>query len=232
MTIENIYMPKVNPFVPVGSKHGKLSQAKSKLQTRRGKNPNLCSVYGVGYLGVGDYYSKVCGIHTKEYVLWKNMLYRCYSEKALTTDPSYKSCRVHKRWLNFQNFAADINEIIGFKNKDWQLDKDILLQGNTVYSRKRCCFVPQEINKLLNSNASNRGTLPMGVTRSRKKFQARLKLDSVKTHIGIYDTPTEAYEAYIKQKQKYIRRVAKRFKKELEPKVYKALLLIVITKYR
>ena len=43
------------------------------------KDRYLPSVHGVGILGT-KYLSKVNGVETKEYMLWKDMLKRCYSD--------------------------------------------------------------------------------------------------------------------------------------------------------
>ena len=40
------------------------------------KNPYFASVFGVGYLGEGDFVTKVNGKLTKEYALWNSMLRR------------------------------------------------------------------------------------------------------------------------------------------------------------
>ena len=37
----------------------------------------------------------------------------------------------------------------------WQLDKDILLKGNKIYSPDTCCFVPQEINSIAVDSNNN-----------------------------------------------------------------------------
>ena len=52
----------------------------------------------------------------------------------------------------------------------WQLDKDILIKGNKIYSPDTCCFVPSEINNLFVGCNKSRGSLPIGVT-----FNKRLK---------------------------------------------------------
>lgn len=57
--------------------------------------------------------------------------------------PTYEGCTVCDEWLYFSNFKKwfDENYIEGF-----QLDKDIIIRGNKVYSPQTCCFVPKEIN--------------------------------------------------------------------------------------
>ena len=58
------------------------------------------SVYGVGVFGT-KYPSKINGVLTKEYVLWKNMLQRCYSDAYRNKRPTYEGCEVSD---NFESY--------------------------------------------------------------------------------------------------------------------------------
>lgn len=101
------------------------------------------TVCGIGYFGIGKYKSSTKGKLTKSYRAWYAMLSRCYSENAQKIHPSYVDCYVTKEWFNFQVFAKwfDENYIDGF-----QLDKDIRVKGNKIYSPEACCFVSQQDN--------------------------------------------------------------------------------------
>ena len=96
------------------------------------------SVFGIGFIGVGDYKPSFNGRNTKQYISWKGMLERCYSPKWHKEKPTYIGCTVCDEWLNFQAFAEwyDASYITGF-----QLDKDIKLIGNKIYSPENCKFV-------------------------------------------------------------------------------------------
>ena len=45
------------------------------------QNPYNKTVYNIGYLGEGIYSSKINYKQTEQYIAWKSMLQRCYSEK-------------------------------------------------------------------------------------------------------------------------------------------------------
>ena len=58
--------------------------------------------------------AKVDGKPVKEYVLWQNMLERCFSEKLQTRYPSYKGCNVSDNFLHYSFFYDWCQEQIGF----------------------------------------------------------------------------------------------------------------------
>ena len=117
----------------------------SSIRSGRVKNPNFPSVHGIGYIGQGYWMPKINGKATKEYSLWSNMIRRCYSKKSLKSHPTYKNCAVDKRWHSFQNFCKDIQELENYRqwknNSGWELDKDVKIKGNKIYSKNTCIFV-------------------------------------------------------------------------------------------
>lgn len=125
-------------------------------------------LYGVG---VNDFSGScvVNGGKIKSYDFWKSMLCRCYNPKYHLRKPTYIGCSVCSEWLCFSNFKEwfDINYVEGC-----QLDKDILIEGNKVYSPKSCRFIPGYINSLLNDRGSVRGDLPIGVSKNGNGFTA------------------------------------------------------------
>lgn len=148
------------------------------------------------------------------YMKWTRMLQRCYSEKYTTKNPSYKDVKACYEWLVFSNFKA---WMIG---QDWngnELDKDILIQGNKVYSPETCLFVSHEINSLFN-NCNNGGkTTKTGVTKRKglNRFRARHNSKGGGAiSIGEFDTEKEAFEAYCKYKYSLIKSIAE---KQTEP---------------
>ena len=51
------------------------------------------TVLGVGYNSGGKHTAYIVKTPTKEYTTWKNMLRRCYCEKAHKLQPSYMTFR-------------------------------------------------------------------------------------------------------------------------------------------
>ena len=135
-------------------------------------------VYGVG---VNDFQARVKqgGRHIPSYCFWKRMLERCYSSKWHKDHPSYLGCSVCDEWKVFSHFDSWFNE---HYREGYDLDKDILVQGNKVYSPSTCCFVPHRINALLINCEASRGKCKVGVYwKIRiKKFVAQMRQDGYK----------------------------------------------------
>lgn len=186
------------------------------------KNPYHASVYGTGFIGSGKYRAKSAGKHTKAYLTWKSMLQRCYDEKYIEKKPTYYGCSVATVWHNFQSFAEWYHG--QHKEHDWQIDKDLIVTGNKQYSPDSCAFVPQQINSILLDSSSSRGNLPLGVTESRGKYRARIRVNNIPVDLGIYITPEEAFIHYKLAKEYNVKIVAERYKKCIDPRVYEALM--------
>lgn len=191
-------------------------------QLRRGGvvNPYVKTAFGVGYIGEGPYnvFNNGCA---RAYYSWQNMMERCYSKQRANLE-HYNGCLVDPRWHNFQEFAAWY-----YADKTppgYQIDKDILMKGNRVYSSENCCLVPLTINSLITNNRKRRGTLPVGVTLEGGRYRVRVRVDSKKLHLGSYDTPEEAFAVYRKAKEANIKRMAHKYRKYIKPEVYEALM--------
>ena len=175
-------------------------------------------IVGIGYIGIGKYNTVT---NRKFYMLWYNMLLRCYDEKTQLNKPTYINCSVVPEWLNFQIFAewCEQNYIDGFV-----LDKDILFKGNKIYGPDTCCFVPQEINKLFTKTNKLRGNLPIGISLKRKRYSVQVNRYGKHHYYGCFDTPEQAFHIYKYEKTRYIREVAKKWKDKISQKVFDSLI--------
>lgn len=162
-------------------------------------------------IGTNDYngliYSKINKKHIKSYTQWKSMLQRCYDEKYIYRYKTYIDCTVCEEWLLFTNFKEwhDENYIDGY-----QLDKDILVKGNKVYSPQTCCFVPEEINKLFTKSNSIRGKSPIGVSYNKESnmFQSNIMIFRKKKYLGRFKDKIEAFNAYKEAKENQVKSMA------------------------
>lgn len=155
------------------------------------RDPMRPSTHGIGYLGVGVYNSRY-----RAYSIWTLMLYRCYSKKSLERNPTYVDCSVSKDWHNFQNFAKWYE---GNYRDGYELDKDLLVVGNRVYSEGTCVLVPPKINCFITnrSTSSAKGTIGVTYRREINKYVARCgDGDGSKKHLGHFDSNHQAHLAW------------------------------------
>lgn len=101
------------------------------------KDPFYPSIHGVGYIG-GKMQNK------DSYRMWSGFLGRCYD----VNNQRYKTyggdgVTVHKDWHNYQNFHNWwLDNYIG----GYDLDKDLKVPGNKMYSADMCMFIPKRLN--------------------------------------------------------------------------------------
>lgn len=199
-----------------------------ELKSGQVRNP-FSSGFLVKGVGICDIYTKESGKDDKEYRLWCGILERCYCEKFHAKKPTYIGCTIHDDWKLYSNFKQDITDIPNFDKSitcGWALDKDILQKGNKVYSKDTCCFVPTQINSLLISNKKVRGDLPIGVQKVERnnKFAACISRYDKNITLSVHDCHIEAFLAYKQAKEEYIKEIAHKWKDQIDPRVYQALM--------
>lgn len=195
------------------------------------KCPFEKTVYGIGYLGSGNYEAHENGKLTKVYDTWKGMLKRCYDPKYHKRNPSYANCNIFQEWHNFQNFGEwDEDNYYEIEGEKMCLDKDILYKGNKIYSPDTCIYVPQTINTLFIKCDRSRGSSPIGTNYYKNgKYVAHCSLINPETGkskqktLGYYNTEQEAFEVYKQFKENYIKQVADEYKDKIPSKLYEAL---------
>ena len=129
------------------------------------------------------------------YIRWLFMLRRCYSENNLTANPTYLGCSVCTEWLTFSNFKSWMEQQ-DYEGK--QLDKDLLVYENKVYSPETCVFVSKEVNVFMVKGDSVRGKYPLGVSYRNKngfKFQTQI-CSGDRKHLGYHPTAEEAHRVW------------------------------------
>ena len=199
------------------------------------RNPFYPSVYNVGI--VGDMKISIDKKPIKEYDAWRGILERCYDEKYKEKYPTYKDVLVCDEWLYYPNFYEWLHKQENFdkwyNGKRWNVDKDILIKGNKIYSPDTCCLVPQNVNKLFIKRGILRGSLYVGVTydKNKQKYMARVSMykdnKKYRKHCGYYNTPEEAfYLGYKPTKEIYIKQVAQEeySKGNITKKCYDAMM--------
>ena len=190
------------------------------------KDPYVPSVHGIGVTGA-KCPTKINGVQTKEYVLWADMLRRCYSDTFKKRHPTYEGCEVSDNFKYYEYFYEWCHKQIGFGNKGWHLDKDLLIKGNKVYSEDSCIFIPKEVNSLLVKSEVSRGEYLIGVywCKTKNAFKAQVgKNKGKQEHLGSFKTEIEAFNAYKVAKEAFIKEQANKWKGKIDGRAYEALM--------
>lgn len=140
------------------------------------------------------------------YTAWRRMIARCNRLSYIKRNPTYGDCSICEEWHYFSKFEKWYKDNYIKGN---ELDKDILVKGNKIYSPQTCCFVPQEINKLLIKRNRKRGTYPIGVYSPKKGcFLAQMSIEHKTKTIGCFKNELDAFNAYKAKKESYIKEKA------------------------
>lgn len=193
------------------------------------RNPYYPSVYNIGIIG-NKYKIRNNNQITKEYQVWNSMLQRCYDPKLKEKNPTYKNVTCCDEWLLYENFYNWLHSQENFEQwlngNRWDLDKDILIKGNKVYSPEACCLVPHNINVLFTKR--NTGEFPIGVAKHKNRFRAFCdnQFMNKRVYLGSYVTPEEAFRAYKQYKENHIKQVAQNEynKGTITKKCYEAIM--------
>lgn len=187
------------------------------------KDPFARTAYGVGYHGEGEH--KITP-RTKAVGLWYSLLERCYSANKQRKSPQYVGCTVSDDWHNFQTFANWFNSEYAPEKIGWHLDKDLLIKGNKIYSESTCTLLPQELNNILVTQKGRRGSTPRGVSYEPRTgcFRAACAAYGENNFLGRFDTAVGAFNVYKEYKESYVREVANKWRSQIDPRAYEALM--------
>jgi len=128
----------------------KMLTTKDKILKGDLKDRYSKSIYGQGY--VGNTTTRENYKPKKSYILFCNMLKRCYhKENADYKNYGAIGVKVCDEWLCFETFEKDIkhldnyNDWLNCESGEYHLDKDILQENtsfnNRIYSKNTCKFV-------------------------------------------------------------------------------------------
>lgn len=189
-------------------------------------------VFGLGF-NDRKYPASIGRVNTETYRVWSRMLHRCTNDCHID-HKSYIGTTCSDNFKNYSFFYEWCNKQIGFGNKDenrrsWQLDKDLLIKGNKLYSEDTCVFVPPKMNKLLIKSDAARGECPIGVSvhKTTRKYKASCgsaKQIGQDIYLGLFDTSLDAFLAYKTYKEMVIKEVANEYKEQIDPRAYQALM--------
>lgn len=175
------------------------------------------TTFGIGYLGCND---TSATDENAAYIKWANMMQRCYNEEVHKNKPYYANCTADIEWHNFSNYR-EWHKKNYMSNVKIDLDKDILVNGNTVYGAETCTLIPHFVNMIFES----RGTeTKIVLNDDTGKYDVAMIVSKSKKQVGTFDTYEEAKNAYIDYREDYIRSIAKKLKGKIPQKAYSAMM--------
>lgn len=153
------------------------------------------------------------------YKAWVHMLHRCYGKSAEKYQ-TYQGVQVCHEWRSFMSFR---DWWVDNYVEEWCLDKDTIGAGD-VYSPDTCIYIPQGVNKLLNTCAVRRGAQPIGVTEYKGRFRAAVSnpVNGLHEWLGDYRTSAEAHDAWRKRKLEIVEGLKPTLDR-IDPRLYPAI---------
>ena len=190
----------------------------------------LPSVYGIGV--VGNKY-KTGDENKKIYSLWCDMLRRCFSDTYKLKYKTYKDCTCSENFKRYEYFYEWCNKQVGYDVGGFDIDKDLLIRENKVYSENTCVFLPKEINTVLIKHKCRRGKYLIGVylDKDSNMFTSSINLGNSRRgiHLGLFVTEIEAFNAYKTAKENYLKELAEKWKSKIDERAYNALMKYEVT---
>lgn len=148
------------------------------------------------------------------YKTWTSMITRCYSDNYHNIRSTYKDCTVCDEWLVFSNFKKWMEQQV-WNGKS--LDKDIIVEGNCVYSPSTCAFVSYRANAFVRKGKQH-SNLPIGVSMQGSKYKAQCMSGG---YLGLFSNPELAHNAWLRKKRELAIELAR---SESDKRVSSALL--------
>lgn len=174
-------------------------------------------------------------IFTRSWKLWHDIQYRCKVDGVYQKSrPTYVGCV--NSFIDYQSFAGWCQIQVGYSATDecgrcWALDKDVLNTKNSIgYGPDNCCFLPIELNSLLQIQVSGRNGLPLGViysNRKRSPYKAQINTKGKNTYLGAYASKIAAHKAWQDAKIVRIKEMISKYRGKVDHRVIDMLSSIV-----
>jgi hypothetical protein len=157
----------------------------------------------------------------KLWALWNNMYTRCYSDKYHERSPQYTDCSICDEWLDdkqsFYDWVEENFYTVGDEQID--LDKDILVKGNKIYSPDTCIFAPHSINTYF----ENLTREPVYLQKLNK-YRMDIWIEDRNVRLGYFDSEEEAKKMYIRHKEAAILAKADLLQDRIPRALYNAMI--------
>ena len=186
------------------------------------KDKEAVSVYGVGI--IGDVVHSENGVVDKAFSAWRHMLARCYCSSTKKRQPTYEGCHVSEDFKHYIKFKQWFDTQTGCDDEDYQLDKDLLVNGNQLYSEATCCLLPRKLNSYLTSIPVYGCTTCISYKKLSNTYIVEVGLNREKVVLGHFKTYKEAFLCLAEHKEHELKTFAKLYEGCVSKSVYERLM--------
>ena len=153
--------------------------------------------------------------------MYHNMYDRCYSLAYHERSPQYKDCEMCPEWLDDKNNFYDwvLENYYTIDKEQIDLDKDILVKGNKIYSPDTCIFAPHSINTYF----ENLTREPVYLQKLNK-YRMDIWVENRNVNIGYYDTEEDAKKVFMRHKEALILAKAGLYHDRIPSALYNAMI--------
>lgn len=178
-------------------------------------------------------YIKYENIRDRAYKTFYNMRDRISGKYQYNYGMRYDGFTACDEWLNDkENFITwFIQNYYECAYEAMELDKDLLIRDNKIYSPKTCCILPKTLNILISSCHQKKDSnlyMPLGVRKiyvnKRPKYQGIISINSKPMKLPLRNRPKAAFEDYFTQKKAQLMIAAEQYKPYLPEHIYHALI--------
>lgn len=117
-------------------------------------------IYGKGINDMPRGWISESELNSLTYDTWRHMILRT-TQKYWNQYPTYEGTTVAPEWIYLSNFVEDVKTLPGYEEwakheQRYLLDKDVLGNGQKIYSKDTCCFLtPLESNHEIAARTPN-----------------------------------------------------------------------------
>lgn len=170
------------------------------------------------------------------YEVWSGMKQRCTDKRCKEKYPTYINAAASSEFKDFTKFHNWWYKQVGHSISDIQLDKDLLIKGNKIYSSDTCLLIPNYVNNFLIQSNAIRGDCVIGVhkcgTYKDGSVRYRAKVNdydpvagkTIQKHLGYFRSELKAFHAYKSAKEAIAKRYAAHLFGKVDERVINALL--------
>ena len=183
------------------------SVSSSTLRSGHIKNPYQASVWGIGYMGVGEHTTTTSKL---AYDRWKKML------ETSVKGGKYSVCPA---WLNFQKFAAWLYSQENYRDKN-VLDKSVLNPNSREYNPESCTLLPRAVH----STVLVEDNMDILLNPDTERYELYFYVSGARRMFGSYLSRQQAQAFYPIEKKKLVCAAARHYKSRLTHEAYNALM--------